>query len=177
VTIEQVIAKYGLPVGTTAEAGDFARAAERRLGRALPSGLLRFAAAPGLAHELAQAYTAQVRFPDQVEPVAADLGAGLRSEDLWLMTENQGVCVWAVPLDAGDDPPVLVAGDLRTAETARVYARSLDELTVAWAWAWAWAWDRTCLERQPLIQAQYSGVPGQVVRHRRSALVLERRYG
>jgi hypothetical protein len=30
---------------------------------------------------------------------------------LEFMVENQGVCIWAVRLDAGDDPPVLVAVD------------------------------------------------------------------
>jgi hypothetical protein len=30
---------------------------------------------------------------------------------LQFMLENQGVCTWGIPLDAGDDPPVLVAVD------------------------------------------------------------------
>jgi len=35
----------------------------------------------------------------------------LRDDLLVFMVENQGVCVWAVRLNAGDDPPVVVARD------------------------------------------------------------------
>ena len=102
VTIEQVIDQYALPVRSVGEAAEFGRGAAQRLGRALPVAAARYARAPRLAHELARAYTAQVAFPDQVEPAVAELGPGLGPEHLWLMTENQGVCVWAVPLDVGE---------------------------------------------------------------------------
>lgn len=158
-TIERVVARYDLPVRTPSQAAGFVRFAEDRLGRPLPDGVRRYAASPGLATELARAYTAEVVFPDQVESASAGLGPGLRDVDLWLMTENQGVCVWAVPLDAGDDPPVLVAGDLRAAESVEVYARSLDEFTDAWAW------DRACLERLPVVQAQSAPLDAETERY------------
>jgi hypothetical protein len=39
------------------------------------------------------------------------LGATERGAVLPFMSENQGVCRWGIRLDAGDDPPVLVAVD------------------------------------------------------------------
>lgn len=119
------------------------------MGREAPADLVRYAAVPGLAHVLARAFDAQVVFPDQVSLAGPDLAPGLSGNHVWLMTENQGVCVWVVPLDAGDTPPVIVAGDLAVENGApRVYARTLDDFAAAWAW------DLQCLGRHPSVQAQ-----------------------
>lgn len=146
--LEDVVAAYRLPVRSAAWTAAFAAAARDRLGRDLPASMVRFAAAPDLAAVLAQAYAARTVFPERVEPASFDLGPALPVENVWLMTENQGVCVWAVPMDAGDDPPVLVAGDLRTGAAMQLYARTVDEF------AEAWAWDLRCIGREPLVQAQ-----------------------
>ncbi len=120
-----------------------------RFGRSAPADVARYAAVLGLAHVLASAFDAQVMFPDDLRLATEDLAPGLTGEQLWLMTENQGVCLWVIPLDAGDRPPVLVAGNLPTENGApRVYADTLDDFAAAWAW------DLACLDRQPLIQAQ-----------------------
>lgn len=120
-----------------------------RFGRPAPADLARYAAVPSLAHVLARAFDAQVGFPDDLQLAPEDMAPGLTGEQLWLMTENQGVCVWTVPVDAGDRPPVLVAGDLPPENGApRVYADTLDDFAAAWAW------DLVRLNRKPLIQAQ-----------------------
>jgi hypothetical protein len=147
-TIERTGQAYGLEPVDDAGARAFTAAFHERLGRAVPVDVRRYAAFPGLGRELARACDAQAVFPELLQPATTDLGPGLRGNELWLMTENQGVCVWAVPLDQGDHPPVLVAGDLQDLPTARVYAPDLDTFVAAWAW------DRACAEGMPLIQAQ-----------------------
>jgi len=68
---------------------------------------------------------------------------------LLLAIENQGVCAWGVPLDADDNPPVLVGGDLGAGtETTVRYAADVD------AYLNARRWDRACLSSGLLIQAQ-----------------------
>jgi len=85
------------------------------------------------------------------------------------MTENQGVCVLAIPLDAGDDPPVLVAGDMGAGPGPKVYARSLDEFVDAWAW------DRACMERATVLQAQAAELDAATERYLRSTPSRSRR--
>ncbi|SCG66854.1 hypothetical protein [Micromonospora inositola] len=62
-----------------------------------------------------------------------DTGPGARL--LHLEDDSQGCCTWVVPLDAGDDPPVLLlAPDDATGESGRVYAERFTVYTLARAW-------------------------------------------
>ena len=147
--IERIGEAFGVARWDEPAADSFRQDFRARFGRSAPADLARYAALPGLAQVLAGAYTAQVIFPEQLRPAPADLAPGLDGEQLWLMTENQGVCVWTVPLDMGDRPPVIVAGDLPAENGGpRVYADTLDDFTAAWAW------DLACLGRPTVLQAQ-----------------------
>lgn len=67
---------------------------------------------------------------------------------LWLLTENQGVCRWGVSLDKGDDPPVIVGGDLSVGMRALEFAPNVG------AFVFAFGWDGLLMGPGPLIQAQ-----------------------
>jgi hypothetical protein len=146
--MERIAASHGLAHRDAAGRRRLLDDFRSRLGSPAPADVVRYAAAPGLAQVLARSCDAQVVFPDALHVAPLDLGPGLRGDELWLMAENQGVCVWAVPLDAGDHPPVLVAGDLPTDAGPQVYAGSLDEFAAAWDW------DLGCVTGRPLLQAQ-----------------------
>jgi hypothetical protein len=51
----------------------------------------------------------------------------LRERLLWIMTENQGVCLWAVRLDGTNDPPVVVDVDSTPRIAWRPFASSFSE--------------------------------------------------
>lgn len=53
---------------------------------------------------------------------------------LWFMTENQGVCNWAVKLDGSDDPPVVVEVDSSPKEVWRPLASSFSEFIYCQIW-------------------------------------------
>lgn len=53
---------------------------------------------------------------------------------LWFMTENQGVCNWAIDLQGGDDPAVLVEVDSPTHDDWKVLASSFSEFIYCQIW-------------------------------------------
>ena len=108
----------------------------------------------GLIEALAATYDAQPGLASGRLLTAADL-PGIDGDVVWLMTENQGVCVWGVPLDVGDDPPVVVGGDV-DGNRPTIYAETLG------AFACGWAWDRMLRGRTPLLQAQAAGLGERV---------------
>jgi hypothetical protein len=108
----------------------------------------------GTAEEIAALYGDQVVFPQQI--IVDDTDDSHRSFPGWptrvlvIAHENQGVVSWGVPL--GDpSPPVLVGGerdDSTNSPGTVVYAPSVE------AFIAARRWDRTCWNREPLVQAQ-----------------------
>jgi hypothetical protein len=98
-------------------AADVLRRRQAELGVPFPASFVEWYAMKG-AMELLRRYSGT----DQ--PIAAEcLGDVKRTsfgidDRLWpreavlpFMVENQGNCIWAIELDAGDDPPVIVARD------------------------------------------------------------------
>jgi hypothetical protein len=53
---------------------------------------------------------------------------------LWIMTENQGVCNWAVKLDGRDDPPVVVEVDSAPNEAWLPLADTFSEFVYCQVW-------------------------------------------
>ena len=127
--------------GTDDELDAFAR----RNHASVP-GILRRMYRSGLLVWQADAHTSMVVRPEQLA-LETPPGEG----DRWLrfLDENQGVCAWFVPVDAGDDPPVLV--DYFEGEAAIEYAPSLSAYAHASSWDRAHLFDQSC---RPLLQAQ-----------------------
>jgi hypothetical protein len=120
---------------------------EERLGRTVPGAVRSLLLYDGLVEALARTYEAQPGLRRCRVLTPAEM-PGVDGDVLWLMSENQGICVWGVPLDRGDDPPVLVGGELCGEETSPAqYADSLE------AFAFSWAWDQRLLGRTPLVEA------------------------
>jgi hypothetical protein len=106
---------------------------EDTIGGRLPASLRRVLDHPGLLARAAATYDACLPFPEDVRcGIDPDSDDGTRY--LVLMVENQGVCEWAVPLDAGDDPPVVVRGDLESRAPMVTFASSVAEFVYAFAW-------------------------------------------
>jgi hypothetical protein len=119
---------------------------------------LRSTLTAAVAHELAEVYTDQVVFPDEVvidRPEDPDRQfPGWPDPVLVIAYENQAVCAWGVPLGQ-PDPPVLVGGELSDgvnySDTTVRYTPSVA------AYVAARRWDRACLSA-PLLQAQAAEV-------------------
>jgi hypothetical protein len=124
------------------------RSVERALGVPVPASLRLLVEVPGLMTAVAGVFDAQPVFPARPRLLTADALPGVDGRLLWLMTENQGGCAWGVPVDAGDDPPVLVAGDLPGGPGTVEYTAGVEAFVIAFAW------DHRCLGRAPLLQAQ-----------------------
>jgi hypothetical protein len=116
-----------------------------------------------VAAEIATAYSGHAVYPRSIVvdgPESTRPGRGRRfpgwpGSVLVLANENQHVCSWGVPLDDGDDCPVLVGGYLsHTDETTAEYASSVEDFIAAWRW------DLRCMDTlrfqdtKPLLQIQ-----------------------
>lgn len=113
---------------------------ERSLGIRFPESVQEFYSLEG-AVELLRRYSND----DQPcplerlgEPWEDWYGAGRRdfvSQGLlWIMTENQGVCNWAVMLDGSNDPPVVVEVDSAPYETWQSFATSFSVFIYCQVW-------------------------------------------
>jgi hypothetical protein len=110
-SLEHLSALAGVGTAPTdVAAADRARI-ELELGRHLPESVAALLRHPGL-ETVARAYASIEVFPRSAEMASPQELPGATGSVLLLMHENQGVCSWGVSLDAGDDPPVLVGGDL-----------------------------------------------------------------
>lgn len=115
------IAKTFRLAGWTPEESPAAEAAvvdlEHRIGKGVPATFRQIL-------NLANGLDLLRKFSNCDQPIPCDELAGaksrwhdydaLRHNLLPFMIENQGVCTWALPLDAGDDPHVLVEVDSGT---------------------------------------------------------------
>ena len=110
---------------------------------------------PDLAREVAAVYQDKVVYPDRIvvdTPEDLDrLFPRWPGPVLHIMTENQGVCLWGVPLD-GSDPVVVVTADAWVGAlwqaTTLVHAPDIEHFIASRRW------DRVCLRRAPHLWAQ-----------------------
>lgn len=100
---------------------------EAACGFALPASVREWYSLEGavdiLAHHSNDDHAIPLERLGASAPLSHDPGPSA-TKRLAVMTENQGVCSWAVSLDGSDDPPVLVGMDDGTAEG--------DESPVVW---------------------------------------------
>ncbi|HZM75383.1 MAG TPA: hypothetical protein VFC19_06635 [Candidatus Limnocylindrales bacterium] len=109
---------------------------------------------PDVAREIAAVYQDRAVYPDRIVVDTPDdldrLFPRWPTPVLHIMTENQGVCVWGVPLDSLH--PVVVTCDALVGavwqETTRVHAPSMEHFIAARRW------DQVCLYREPHLWAQ-----------------------
>jgi hypothetical protein len=144
------------PIAPSA-AGEARSAVERELGRRLPGSVARLLHFPGVMEAVASTYTSDVVFPASLQFLDGNRMPGAGNDLLWLMTENQGVCHWGVPLGAGDDPPVIVGGDLEGGKASTEYANSIGEFVLAMAW------DKRSMSHESIIQAQADPIDDQTL--------------
>ena len=99
----------------SADDGSLIADLERRIGRSLPGifrQLLSLANGEGLLGRFSRCDD-PIPFRDlgRIRPVHWGFYDPIEQGILPFMIENQGVCTWALPLDQGDDPPVLIEVD------------------------------------------------------------------
>lgn len=123
------------------------QAAGSALGCRLPAAVREFFAYPDLMAAIAAVYDGRAAAPVEVLLNDGHL-PGVDEPVLMLMFENQGVCSWGVPLERGENPPVLVGGDLTSGVVTVEHAASLP------AFAAAYAFDAFCHQRSPMLMAQ-----------------------
>lgn len=160
--LEAAARLFGVEPATGSGDDPARREIEGAFGRRLPKSvadLLRF---PGLLEAASGVYSSDAVFPRSVRYMAGEQMPGRQGDVLWLMTENQGVCVWGVPLDAGEDPPVLVGGSLESGEVLVEYAPSVADFLSALAW------DKRLFAGDPMIQAQAAPVDDRTLGHLRA---------
>jgi hypothetical protein len=121
---------------------------ELELGHPLPASVAALLRYPGLMDAVARAYAGIAVFPGSAELAEPGHLPGAPRHVMLLMHENQGVCSWGVPLDAGDDPPVLVGGDLEAGAGTVEFAPNVA------AFAEAFVREGANSAPEPVIQAQ-----------------------
>lgn len=109
--------------------------------------------------ELAEVFDEQFVFPGQTVVSGPedeeDLFPHCATPVLVVSIENQGICVWGVPLEPElANPPVLVGGELsgEPEPTTVEYAPNIAHFIAARRW------DGACLGQQLLLQAQAQGI-------------------
>lgn len=127
----------GWPPTVDTAAGKAIARQERRTGVSIPAAVAEWYALPG-ATDLRLCGDRVVGIDELGEPLDG-WGTGTRDfagEGLLIIrVENQGVCHWAVPLDEGDDPRVLVEVDSRPDNVIwRPYSPSFSEYVFTLAW-------------------------------------------
>ena len=113
---------------------------ERISGRSFPAAVREWYSFDRSV-ELLQAYS-NCDWPVPLDRLGAPAenwyGAGprdfLQGNLLWFMTENQGVCNWAVKLDGSDDPPVMVEVDSAPNDRWRQLTASFSEFIFCQIW-------------------------------------------
>jgi hypothetical protein len=108
-----------------------------------------------IVDELAEVFDEEFVYPARTVVSGPDddeeLFPGCAVPVLVISIENQGICVWGVPLEPeAADPPVLVGGELlgEPEPTTVEYAPNIAHFIAARRW------DEACLGQQPLLQAQ-----------------------
>lgn len=153
------VAMLDIDAISAAAAHESRTAIEGQLGRRLPNSVARLLQFPGLMGSVATVYESDPEFPASLRFVDRTKMPGAGDDILWLMTENQGVCWWGVPLGAGDDPPVLVGGDpLESGASTATFAKSVGEFVLAMAW------DKNLMSHDLLIQAQADPIDQETLR-------------
>ena len=121
---------------------------ETEVDASLPESVAQILEFPGLMKSIGAVYQGDPMFPDEPRLLDSALMSGYTGILLWLLTENQGVCRWGVPLDKGDNPPVIVGGDLAIGVRSLEFAPSVESFVFAFGWDGIW------MQSRLLIQAQ-----------------------
>jgi len=121
---------------------------ELAINAPLPDSVAELLGFEGLLESIARVHEGHAMFPNEPRLLDATLMPGYSGRLLWLLTENQGVCRWGVPLDDGDDPPVIVGGDLIGGDRSLIFAETIGRFVLAFGW------DSRIFWSEPLIQAQ-----------------------
>ena len=132
----------------TTGAGQRRFGVEAQIGMMLPEAVALILEYPGLMESIGAVYQGDPMFPDEPRLLDSTLMPGYGGSLLWLLTENQGVCRWGVPLDKGDDPPVIVGGDLAVGARTVEFSPSIE------AFVFAFGWDGALMKPGLLLQAQ-----------------------
>ena len=113
--IEDIFARVGWAAICLSSAEADLLAVEQRIGRKLPAAFHKFYSIED-ARALLKHYSNSDRPCFAREPMSPrwDDYDPMDDKILPFMIENQGVCVWGVRLDSGDDPPVVVEVDSGT---------------------------------------------------------------
>jgi hypothetical protein len=122
---------------------DAVRAVEEDAGLPLPASVVELLSFPGVMAALAKASDGHAVVELADETYMADVPGPV----LALLYENQGVVVWGVPLDQGDDPRVLVGHQEADDEPTVQYTASVAEFV------YGMAWDGRLLDQEPLLEA------------------------
>ncbi len=122
--LSESCARLGLRAGPDRSALAAVARREEELGFPLPAALAEWYALPQLVEHLA------AHNPGDFVPVEDLEEADGR---LVIAQESVGVCTWAVPLDEGHDPPVLVEVDL-TPGFWQLHAASFSAFAATLAW-------------------------------------------
>ncbi len=135
----------------------------------MPASLRQASEYPDLLDAVAEVFDGRACWPHEVRWGAEGYLPTAPDGVLMLMWENQGVCAWGVPLDRGDNPPVLVGGDLHDGQTLLEFSPSIGEFV------FAFAWDAVAMRQEPLLQAQAAELDREtedflVARYRQSVM-------
>jgi hypothetical protein len=153
---EAALALLGITGATDSAAVATLAAIERQLKISLPKALVDWYSVPGAPQYLVGHTSDDIVPLEQLgQPVPNWFGSGPRDFSqrglLLIRAENQGVCHWAIPLDQGDDPPVLVEVDTAPNERWLPHAARFS------TWAYVQAWE-VAAARMP-VQAVAAGQP------------------
>jgi len=139
------------------EGGVIGSRLESELGHRLPKAAAELFAFRGLIGRIAAVFEGQTELPRSARLADSRQMPGRADPILLLLTENQGVCYWGVPMSQGDNPPVLVGGDISRAREMTVeYAPTVGHFVYAFAWdseLFA-GWQSELPDHSPMIQAQ-----------------------
>jgi hypothetical protein len=119
---------------------------DERLGQSLPAAIREWYVLDGaydILREVAQIHVLAILEDDGDDAAlrARYAATGPSATMLPLVYENQGVWHLAVPLDAGDDPPVYLGYQEAAGFEWHWYADRFSD------WVWAWVWDYVGLTR------------------------------
>lgn len=103
----------------------------------VPDTVRRFYEHPNLVNRIGQPWSNDLLPPDRAQLVRDDPRVSqLVGPALLIMIENQGVCRWVAPLEAGEDPPVYVVGspDLASGERIVQFVPAFSAFVHVLAW-------------------------------------------
>jgi len=142
---------------------------EAQIGRKLPAAVREWYCLDQCVDVLREHSNCDQPVPLEQLGAAADdwYGAGprdfLQGDLLWIMTENQGVCNWAVRLDGSDDPPVVVEVDSAPNEVWLPLASSFSEFIFCQIWDHPQNFGQCCAQEADLTENDWQYLQNKFV--------------